>query len=73
MGNCGNCTDCKCNANESLLDILSFTLQDLGVEYLEGASDVEVVDTADRKIRMLYQLCVAAGMDEKVLKAALNG
>jgi len=70
MGNCGNC---KCNANESLLDILSFTLHDLGIEYLEGMSDAELLELTDRKIRMLYQLCVAAGMDEKVLKAAMNG
>lgn len=69
----GNCTNCKCNANESLMDLLSFTLQDLGVEYLEGASDAELLELADRKIRMLYQLCVAAGLSEEVLKAAMNG
>lgn len=69
MGNCGNC---KCNANETLLDALSFTLQDLGIEYLEGASDVELLELADRKIRMLYQLCRIV-LDEKVLKAAMNG
>lgn len=73
MGNCGNCTDCKCNANEFHLDILSFTLHDLGVEYLEGMNDIELLEVTDRKIRMLYQLCVAAGIDEKVLKAAMNG
>lgn len=73
MGSCGNCTECKCNANESLLDILSFTLQDLGVDYLEGINDTELLELTDRKIRMLYQLCVAAGMNEKVLKAAMNG
>lgn len=73
MGSCGNCTDCKCNSYESHLDILSFTLQDLGVDYLEGISDVELLELTDRKIRMLYQICVAAGMDEKVLKAAMNG
>lgn len=73
MGNCGNCTDCKCGQNETMLDILSFTLQDLGVNYLEGINDTELLELIDRKIRMLYQLCVAAGVDEKVLKAAMNG
>lgn len=69
MGNCGNC---KCNANETLLDILSFTMHDLGVENLEGMNDTELLELTDRKIRMLYQLCLLT-LDEKVLKAAMNG
>lgn len=68
-----NCDNCKCNSNDHLLDILSFTLQDLGVEHLEGIPDQELLELVNRKIRMLYQMCVTAGVDEDILQIAMNG
>jgi hypothetical protein len=68
-----NCKNCKCLSTESMLDILSFTLSDLGVKHLEGIPDQELLELINRKLRMLFNLCVAAGVDEVVLREAMNG
>ena len=73
MPDCGNCENCKCLSTESMLDVVSFTLHDLGVQHLEGITDQELLEVVDRKIRMLYNICLAAGVDKGVLNAAMNG
>lgn len=73
MAKCGNCENCQCESNESLLDALSFTLADLGVESLEGVTDRELIELADRKIRMLHRMCITAGVDEEFLRDAMCG
>ena len=68
-----NCENCNCLSTESMLDVVSFTLHDLGVQHLEGITDQELLEVMDRKIRMLYNICLAAGVNKEVLNAAMNG
>jgi len=72
--NCGNAADaCRYKTIEHMMDMLVFTLSDLGVTDLEGASDIELLEITDRKIRMLYQICIASGMNEDLLRVAMRG
>jgi hypothetical protein len=67
------CESCKYESLAHILDMLTFTLGDLGVKNIEGARDVELLEITDRKIRMLYNMCVSAGVDEEILRDAMNG
>jgi hypothetical protein len=67
------CETCKYESIAHMLDLLTFTLGDLGVKNVDGAGDVELLEIAERKIRMLYNMCVSAGVDEDILRDAMNG
>jgi len=63
----------NCCELESFFDLLSFTLQDLGVYTLEGCTDSELLEIANRKLRMLFELSLAAGVSREILEAAMRG
>ena len=67
------CEMCKYESIAHMLDLLTFTFGDLGVKNAKGLADVELLEIADRKIRMLYNMCVSAGVDEDILRDAMDG
>jgi hypothetical protein len=57
---------------EHMMDSLAFTMQDLGVEYVEGMPDVELLELVERKLRMLHRIA-SIYMTPDVLRATMNG
>ena len=55
-----------------LIDDLCDHLQLLGVENLEGISNKEAIDVTIRKLRTLYNVALAAGVEEKMLRAIMK-
>jgi hypothetical protein len=55
-----------------MMDSLAFTMQDLGVEYVEGMPDVELLELVERKLRMLHRIA-SIYMTPDVLRATMNG
>jgi hypothetical protein len=57
---------------DEMIDTLCDILQMMGVENLEGISNQEAIDVTIRKLRTLYNVALAAGVEEKMLRAILK-
>lgn len=69
-----NCETCRYDSLSHMLDMLSYTLGDLGCDFeISECTDIELLEIADRKIRMLYTMCVKAGVNENILRVSMNG
>lgn len=55
-----------------MIDHLCDSLSYMGVEDLEGISNKEAIDVTIRKLRTLYNVAIAAGVEEKMLRAIMK-
>ena len=57
---------------DEMIDHLCDILEFLGAEEMEGISNKEAIDVTIRKLRTLYNVAIAAGGEEKMLRAIMK-
>ena len=57
---------------DEVIDHLCDILELLGVEEMEGISNKEAIGLTIRKLRTLYNVALAAGVEEKMLRAIMK-
>lgn len=63
-----------CDSMACPMETLGITLGDLGIIHADNASmmDHEMVEVATRKLRVMYKMLLATGMNEALLKAVMS-
>jgi hypothetical protein len=57
---------------DEMIDTLCDVMQMMGAENLEGISNQEAIELTIRKLRTLYNVALAAGVQEKMLRAIMK-
>jgi hypothetical protein len=57
---------------DEMIDYLCDVLELLGAEEMEGIPNKEAIELTIRKLRTLYNVALAAGVEEKMLRAIMK-
>jgi len=57
---------------DEMIDHLCDILELLGAEEMEGISNKDAIELTIRKLRTLYNVALAAGVEEKMLRAIMK-
>jgi hypothetical protein len=69
---CDNCS-CKCEPTAHMLDLICFTLEDLGAEPgVREYTDLELLEIVESKLRRLYNMTIKAGIPEDEVRAVFR-
>lgn len=70
---CDNCS-CTCAPIAHLLDLICFTLEDLGMDPgVREYTDLELLEVVESKLRLLYNVAVKSGIPEDEVRAVIQG